>query len=316
MLERFVPPDDAGIRWDNGVESGSEISPYYDSMLAKVIAHAPTRTEAVRRLAAALRRLEVHGLTTNRELLVATLEHPAFEAGRVDTGFYDAHPEVLAPKMPDGIRRVHAVGAALVLRDRRHRAGDDHAVVPAGWRNVAPATEREEFEIPASTLGRDAIAVSLVREPGFAASVDVRVDDEPVACAVVDVGDAHADVELDGLRAKCMVRSYGDRHYVNGMGWQSELVERDRFGAASVEGTEHGTMAPVPGTITEVAVTEGQWMQAGDLLVVLEAMKIQHRIVATADGVVEKVWVEVGDRVDAHQVLVDIGERSGEGEES
>src|SRR5262249_26196243 len=106
-VHRFVPPDD-GVRWDSGVESGSEVSPHFDGLLAKAIAHAPTRNEAVAKVARALRGLHVHGPETNRDMLVAVLESDAFGCADTSIEFLERHPELFRQLVPEEVQRAHA----------------------------------------------------------------------------------------------------------------------------------------------------------------------------------------------------------------
>ena len=136
QLDHAVPIDstiqlDSVVRVDSGVEAGSVVGPHYDPMLAKVIVHAPTRAEAGTALAATLARARIHGVTTNRDLLVRILRHPAFVAGETDTGFIDRHglSHLSAPlTAPEAVRR-HALAAALAAQARR-RAGGPRAARP------------------------------------------------------------------------------------------------------------------------------------------------------------------------------------------
>ena len=136
-LRRFTIPATEGVRVDSGVEDGSEVSVHYDPMLAKVIAHAPTRTEAARALAGALERARLHGVTTNRDLLVRILRHPEFLAGDIDTGFLERHdPAVLGAPLADlSTRRLHVVAAALAAQAERRAQAPVLSAVPSGWRN-------------------------------------------------------------------------------------------------------------------------------------------------------------------------------------
>ena len=147
-LHRFHVPAAEDIRVDSGYEDGSVVSPFYDAMLAKVIAWAPTRAEAADRLADALSRAEVHGVTTNRDLLVRVLRHPSFRSGETDTGFLDRHHSMLTALPTEGpeARRVHALAATVMEGTTYGRSSPLPAGIPAGWRNVGPAEQPLELE--------------------------------------------------------------------------------------------------------------------------------------------------------------------------
>ncbi|WP_406531047.1 acetyl/propionyl/methylcrotonyl-CoA carboxylase subunit alpha, partial [Streptomyces sp. I8-5] len=147
-LHTFHVPDEPGLRLDTGYTDGDTIGVHYDPMLAKVVAHAPTRTEAVRLLARALERARIHGPVTNRELLVRSLRHPDFLAARLDTGFYDRHLDALTPAQGDSGPRLAALAAALAdAAARQHAAGPGPARFGA-WRNISsqPRTKRYRAE--------------------------------------------------------------------------------------------------------------------------------------------------------------------------
>ncbi|HKE75317.1 MAG TPA: biotin carboxylase N-terminal domain-containing protein [Acidimicrobiales bacterium] len=304
-LVEFRPGATPGIRWDTGVERGSTVTPHYDPMLAKVIAHAPTRTEAARRLARALRGLVVAGVDTNRDALVATLESAAFLDGAVSTGFFDANPAVLDAAPPPDVVRHAAVAAALVLRHRDRPVGPLAGVAPVGWRNVPSVAAARRFS---SFDGTD-LTVEL--PPGGAASGTVAVAGEPVGLSTDAVDDGGATTVVDGLRRRFTVTSDGETHWIAGDEWHVRLVEHPRFADHSTDAGAAGLEAPLPGTIVAIEVEPGQEVRAGGLLLVVEAMKMEHRIVADADARVTAVLVAVGDRVEAHQPLVTLA-RDGE----
>jgi len=304
-LTAFRPGATSGIRWDTGVESGSVVSPHYDPMLAKVIAHAATRREAVRRLARALRELEVTGLTTNRDSLVATLESEPFLDGAVSTAFFDAHPEVVRAGAPSAVVRHAAVATALVLCHRERPTGALEGVAPVGWRNVPSMPTSWTFE---SSDGDD---VTVALPAGGSKCGAVTIDGTAATFEAVAVDDIVADVVVDGLRRRFSISSDETTHWTRDDEWQVRLAERPRFPASGGDAGGTGPSAPLPGTIVAVEVAAGQDVRAGDVLVVLEAMKMEHRIVADADGRVTAVLAAVGDRVDAHQALVTLAVDAG-----
>jgi len=258
-----------GARWDTGVESGSEIGPEFDGLLAKGVAHAATREEATARLARALRRAQVHGVASNRDALVAILESDAFAAADLSTDFLARQPELLQARAPDDVVRVHALAAKLFARKGRQAARRVWRFVPPGWRNLST--------------------------------------DEPAAEPVSTIGAGWIDLEHEAVQARFVVHELDTVTYVNGLGWQTRHAHTPRFASAEVSATARGTTAPLPGTVRAVLVSAGERVSAGQSLVVLDAMKIEHHIAAEADGEVVDVRVQPGERVDAHQVLVVLG---------
>ena len=271
-IHRFQPDPDLPLRVDAGVEDGSLVTAFYDPMLAKVIAHGATRTEAARRLARGLAGLGLHGPVTNRDSLVATLRSEAFLAGETTTAFLEEHPEVLAPAIDPADERRHA--AALARAIVEDEQPDDR--IPLAWRNVPGP-------LPTVRLERR----------GAEAAIEVAVGPEP-------------DVPEDGVTARCRVTRYGDEAFVDDGLVSTAWRILPRFADHSVDAAAHGAVTPVPGTITAVLVAAGDEVAAGQALVILEAMKMEHRITADTDGVVAQVLVEVGQSVDAHALVVEL----------
>jgi propionyl-CoA carboxylase alpha chain len=307
-IEHFEPPAADGIRWESGVGSGSEVSPHYDPMLAKVIATAPFRDEAAFALAGNLRHTQITGLRTNRDFLVACLESNAFVAGEVSTGFFDQHPEVLSPVLPAAVVRHAVLGLAHVLRHRSRPPLSREAVVPAGWRSLPAVAQRWSFRSP-----QDDLTVA-IPPPSMHGSQTATVGDEDVVFEVLRVETDLVDLVVDGVRRSLRVRTAHATHWLSTDGWQIELHEAPRYSVASSEAGPSGASAPLPGTIVSVEVKAGDDVQEGQVLVILEAMKMEHRILADVRGTVTAVHVSRDERVDAHQRLVTL-EPKKEGEE-
>jgi propionyl-CoA carboxylase alpha chain len=292
-LHRFEASSDGHVRHDLGFGSGSVIPPDYDSLLGKVVAHAATRDEAAARLAIAVDRLQIHGVATNRALLADLLREPDFRAGRTTTDYLDSHPDLGRSPM----RVEHAVAATLWQQAMRRGRARVLPTLPSGWRNLHSQGQRVGWR-----AGDATVDVSYVVDGD---RFEATVDGHDVAGRVFAVDGDGIDIEIDGVRTVFACSSADRSVWVGSPDAQTTLVEVQRFvepGAAVAAG--RGPTAPVPGTIIAVEVAPGDAVTAGQTLVVLEAMKLEHRIRAEADGVVESVPVVVGERVDAHQVLV------------
>lgn len=345
-LERFGLPEPAiaGIRIDAGVADGSLITTHYDPMLAKVIAHGPTRQVAVARLSMALRRMRLHGPTSNRDSLVAILQHPVFASGVATTDFLARFAEVLDP-VPDSDaiqRHLLAVcmAQATVLREMslaravvlREASGQQPPSIPLGWRNVPAARQvqcwRRRGEVKVHTLryarnaaGLQADVLITGQPPGADVFTATGVDLVDPVVQVLDQrleGDrwtVSVDIAIAGVSARHVVEwSTGPqpgRHGVVqafvddglvGTTWSEvPLLARD----AMHEADRHAT-TPVPGTITVVQVSDGDIVEPGQTLVVLESMKMEHRITAPETSRVLRVRAQVGDAVEAHAVVVEL----------
>jgi propionyl-CoA carboxylase alpha chain len=291
----FDRPSRPGIRLDAGVVDGSVIGISYDPMLAKVIAWAPTRGEAAARLAAALAGARVHGVTTNRDLLVRTLRHADFLAGRTDTAFFDrVGLDVLAEPLagPEEIE-VAALAAALAGAAARRRGAGVLGDLPGGWRNVPSQFARAAFEVSGRTV-----------EVGYRSTRGGLLVEGRDDVVLVSAAPDEVVLEVDGVERR--FRTFGADGadvVVEGDGWAVELRALPRFPDAAASVAEGSLVAPMPGTVTAVHVAVGDAVTAGQRLLVLEAMKMQHPVVAGASGVVRSVDVVPGAQVDAGTVL-------------
>jgi acetyl/propionyl-CoA carboxylase alpha subunit len=306
-VHRFELAPDAGVRVDSGVESGSEVGIHYDPLLAKLIAHAPTRAAAAAKLARALLGLRLHGLRTNRELLVRVLRHPEFLEGRTDTHFLERHsPAELGRPLTDAAaERVHAIAAALAAQAERRASARALGSLPSGWRNNPSGLQELAFESHAGRIevgyrfGRDGVVVELAGEhvPG------VRVE----SCSPEQV-----DLEVEGVRRRYRVARVGGRHFVDSPLGASELREVERFPALEEAAAPGSLVSPMPGVVRKVLVGVGDRVQAGAVLLVLEAMKMEQNVTAPVAGRVAELAAREGDQVEAGRVLAVIEAEDGE----
>ncbi len=291
-------PAAAGVRVDTGVVTGSEISSLYDPMIAKVIAGDASREATSARLAAYLEGLPIMGLTTNRESLAAILREADYLAGATTTDYLDTHPEVLAPTLTVDQQRRAALAAVLV-----DRAGRAPSLVAPGWRNVRAVPQFARVGLPeARTLRWHRIGEELHVEVIHGDPFTGEVLDAFTARGSID--DGILRLEIDGVAAAHEVRIIGEEALVLVGGRSVPVRLLPRFEDTSHGGGAAGPATPVPGTVTIVDVAPGDAVTAGQTLVILEAMKMEHRITADTDGVVAQVLVKPGMSVDAHQVVV------------
>jgi acetyl/propionyl-CoA carboxylase alpha subunit len=297
-LHRFAIPSGPGLRIDTGYRDGSRISPHYDAMLAKVIAHGRTRAEAARRLARALQTAQIHGLTTNRDLLVAILREPEFLAGATDTGYLTRHdPADLTASGAAPATAHHALVAALARQVVNRAEAPVLRTLPSGWRNVVSAPQRvsytaagEQYDVAYRVLGD---------------TVQARVNDVPLGRAMI-IGIAspdRIDLEIDGIRRVYRVHRVGPGTYVDASDGSSALTEVPRFGDPEKLAPAGSLLAPMPGLVRRVLVEAGSVVTAGQALLVLEAMKMEQTVAAPAAGVVAELRAKAGEQVAAGQVL-------------
>ncbi|HEX4127612.1 MAG TPA: biotin carboxylase N-terminal domain-containing protein [Acidimicrobiales bacterium] len=291
-------PEGPGLRSDRAIESGTVVSPAYDSLVAKLMAHAQGRAAAVAQLSRSLRMLELDGLETNRDLLGAVLDDAVFRAGDADVHYLDGRPDLRDAALPDEVRQRHAAAAAFCLTGERAAAG----LVPipvAGWRNLGRALHADALTDATGTVEARAVDP---REPA-----QVLVGDE-----WREVGAAHVQggtVDLltpDGLRRRYAVRLSAHRADVNGPEGQSSFALRSDDDVDERGGVAGECRAPLPGAVTKVLVAEGDEVAEGEGLVVLEAMKMEHTLRANGAGRVAGVHCAPGQQVDLHDLLVTV----------
>jgi propionyl-CoA carboxylase alpha chain len=304
-LLAFEPCEAPALRWDSGVEGGSRIGTAFDPMLAKVIAHGPTRVEAAGRLALGLERSHLGGVLTNREFLVATLRTPEFLAGDTTTDFIERvdPPRTLVPGEEE-LQRAAACAALWIQGANRAEAGV-LASAPSGWRNARLPDQQlvlrwGERELP--------IAYRRLRDGSF------RLGDG--SSARLHAWSPQAiDVEIDSRRLRGRVTRAGDRLLLQTPRGDLELQLLPRFELPGSEGPSGGLVAPMPGKVIDLRVEVGQRVRAGEILIVLEAMKMEHPMRAPDDGVVAELRVAPGEQVEngALLLVVESGE-AGEDE--
>jgi len=269
----------------------------YDPLLAKVIGHAEDRREAVAVLASALDRTRVHGVTHNRDLLVAVLRSPAFLTGDVTTGFLDQHFSQWSNEPSSEQRWVHAAAAALAGALRRHDAARIHRSVPSGWRNNWSQPQRLAYQVEESRID---VGYRRHRDDTWT----VTVDDEERSVQVHGLVDGTLDLEVEALRHRVAVVHAQDRVYVDSALGATTLVVLPRFPMAHSDESPGSLRAPMPGTVLSVTVEQGAAVSAGDTLVVLEAMKMEHPVIAPQAGIIGELLVAPGALVAAGDVLV------------
>jgi acyl-CoA carboxylase subunit alpha len=304
-LHRFGFETGRGLRLDAGVEEGSEVSVHYDPMLAKVIAWAPSREEAAAKLARALAGARLHGPRTNRDLLVRILRHPEFLAGATDTHFLERHSpvELGAPLCDPAGERVHALAAALALQAERRAAARVLGSLPSGWRNVPSEDPLQELE---GRAGRIAVRYRLGPD-----RLRAQLDGEALpGLRLHGVRAGEVDLEVAGVRTRVALQRVGERVFADSALGASELRVVPRFAEPETERAAGSLVAPMPGLVRQVRVAVGDRVAAGDVLLILEAMKMETPIRAPAAGRVSELRAEAGAQVEAGALLAVIDEEA------
>jgi propionyl-CoA carboxylase alpha chain len=288
-LTRFEVPLEPGIRVDAGYETGSEVSTHYDAMLAKVIAHAPSRAKAARKLAGVLSRARIHGVRTNRDQLVAVLRDERFLAGEVST---DLLPLVELVETSAGMA---PTAAAIALAETARETRTVQRGIPAAFRNVVSQPQVTDFDCAPSVRwwsGRDGYVL----------------EDAAVVSTGSTGGGYDIVLEQGGVRTTYAVAIVGHQVDVDWRDGHAALRRTPRFVDPAEVLASGSLLAPMPGTVVSVAVEQGQQVEAGQPVLVLEAMKMQHTVRAPGPGTVTEIDVKPGAQVAAGEVLAVVEE--------
>ena len=287
-----------GARFDSGIEAGSAVSVEFDPMIAKVIVKAPTRREAAGRLARVLEKTRLQGVTNNRDFLVATLRTAAFLQGDTATDFIDRVGPTRLRELSETELHDAGIAAAIYAQALRRASAKTLRDIPSGWRNSLMPPESVQFQ-----HGEAVFTVSYRARRDGAFEVGIGEDASVVRVFAATAGGV--DLEIDGRRARASVTGQENRRWlVHGPWGDAELQELPRFPSGEGAEASGGLKAPMPGNVTAIHVAQGDAVAAGQLLLTMEAMKMEHRILAPANGAVKQVFVQKGDQVDNGAMLV------------
>ena len=297
----WTPSTVGKARFDSGVETGSEISTQFDPMIAKVIVHAATRREAAGRLARVLETTEIQGLRTNRDFLVATLRTEEFLAGDTTTDFIERVEPTRKREVPRQELVEAAIAVAMESQARQRNSAKVLRSLPSGWRNSTMPMEQLSFRCGDSDIE---LAYRLHRDGRFR----LLCDDQEHIIDAYDCGTGTVDLDNNGRRLQFTVKANGNDWLIHSATGDLVLEQQARFPDTSLDANTGGLTAPMPGSVLATEVAAGAAVAKGDLLLIMEAMKMEHRITAPRDGVIETIHVAVGDQVDNGQLLVSMAE--------
>ena len=278
------------IRVDDGVREGDTISPFYDSMVAKLIVHGQSRDEALALLDNALAQTRIVGLNTNVQFLRYVVRSPSFSGANLDTALITREGEVLFQQEPLGLELAAASAIAQSLLDDRALEGADPFSRRDGWRSYGVNERRFEFEFH----GQGASATLVYLHDG---AMHLKLDDVsgPLVFSQTAMG---IDVQFAGQRVTAMVFARGEVDHIFTARGATQIVNIDLLAHAGDGPAESGRLtAPMPGKVVSFSVKAGDPVKKGQALAVMEAMKMEHTIAAPTDGVVQELLYAPGDQV-------------------
>ena len=299
---RWEPELLDGVRIDHGLVEGQEISPFYDPMLAKIIAYGATREDARRKLVRAVEECVLLGVNGNQRFLANLLANPEFASGNATTAFiaehFNADPSLTA-QAPAASEL--AIAAALLYQQSANARAHQREL--AGWRSAGSAPWQFTLK-----HGEQKHRINLeVQVAGSQPSLLATVGDTQVSLTLLASDGRWLTLELDGIRRRIAYQQQGEQLWLYGHYGNLELLDVTHEPAGGQNAASSGAVkAPMDGAIVDVLVSEGERVSKGQLLVVLEAMKMEHPMKAGVDGTVRRIGISKGDQVKNRQLLVEI----------
>ncbi|MEC3920430.1 acetyl/propionyl/methylcrotonyl-CoA carboxylase subunit alpha [Nocardia sp. CDC160] len=298
-LGEFTVLTEPGVRLDTGVVDGSVVGVHYDPMLSKVISFAETRDEAAHLLASALQRAKIHGLVTNRDLLVRVLRHPAFLAGDTDTAFFATHDleKLSAPLISEEDEKLSIIAAALSDAAANRRSARVGGGLPSGWRNLPSQGQSKSYE--SRLTGKHEVRYRFTR-----AGLEVEGRDGlELVEATPDLVVLQVPGERGPVRRRFEIARYGDLVAVDSPLGPVAVRRLPRFEDPADQVAEGSLLAPMPGAVIRLGAQVGDRVEKGQPILWLEAMKMEHTIAAPAAGVLTELNVSAGQQVEVGAVL-------------
>jgi 3-methylcrotonyl-CoA carboxylase alpha subunit len=281
---------DGGVRIDDGVREGDSISPYYDSMVAKLIVHGDTRDEALARMDKALGEFHIVGLQTNVQFLRHVVASESFAKADLDTALIQREAAVLFEQEKIGAPLAMAGAIAFTLQQEKALVTADPFSRRDGWRSHGPVSRSFEFEFH----GQPHKAQLTYQHDG---SLQLALNGQPMSLHIEPAADGLL-VTLNGQRTYLQVYRLGEQLHLFGAGGATHITVIDLLAHAGVAQHEAGRLtAPMPGKLLSFAVQAGDKVSRGQALAIMEAMKMEHTIAAPADGVVAEILYAPGDQV-------------------
>ena len=293
-LIAFEQDDTAEARWDTGVTSGTKVGTDFDPMLAKVISYASNRTDAAMKLAKALESAHIGGVKTNRDFLINCLKSKAYIDGDTTTDFIErVNPDRKLILSDDRLEHVLAI-AALWIQQENRNASQVSKFMPSGWTNGRLPNRKNIFEYEGNEY---VVEYKQNREGNFIFSSNK-------SATIYSADSKGMDVSFNNKRHYSRVTLSKNKILVHMPYGDVMLDIKPRFVIPGMEVTAGGLVAPMPGKVIDVKVKKGKKVRAGDTLVILEAMKMEHSIKASEDGTVSELLISLNDQVENGALLM------------
>ena len=300
-IKLFATPEGEGVRIDSGVETGDEVTPFYDAMVAKLITYGETREDARLKMRSALRDTALFGPLNNRDFLLDVLDRPDFIHGAATTAFIDDNygDVFLPPGVSSSDLAVAAATQHVLAMDHHHSQSASVNEELLDWVSMGRVTDTRRYD-----LGEQTYDVSLV--PLSVGEYEVTVNDQTHHVRITDMGDSHVITEIDGLAHRYLYHDESPATlYLSSDNLSMMLADSTRIPPEAQDAAGGGTItAPMHGQLLSIDVAAGEAVQKGQRIAVLEAMKMQHEIIAPSDGCVVEVAASAGKQIGAGDVIM------------
>ncbi len=299
-VHKFEFPDIDGLRVESAIESGSEISMFYDPMIAKIIVKDSNREAAHRKLEYMLQNLVCQGTITNQAFLQTLLRHNNFRDGKYNTHFIDEHINISEiNNLPEGVAEELAIAATLFGWHQREMSRKTLKSLPSGWRNSFYEYQKETFFIDEKKV--------TVKYRHLHKNFTFLIDEQEFEASIIDVSSNAIRLNINGLQQDYAIKCIGNNYFIHTAAIGNvQIIKEDRFPVKEKEKIPGGYESPMPSQVVKIHVSAGDKIKENDPLIVISSMKMETTIEADEDGVVEEIYVEEGTNVEAGFLLLKI----------
>ena len=293
-LIAFEPTEDPLVRWDTGVETGSEITPNFDPMLAKIISHGETRVEAANKLALALENSHFGGLKTNRDYLISILRSDEFLKGDTTTDFLEKAKIKDEIKLNEEEIYFLAIAASMWIQGKNRYESEVLSNLSSGWNNARLPMQEIKLQFNDKPL---TVKYKNNRE-------EIFTTDKNNSAKINSWDKNFIDVEIDNTRIRSKVTFDNELLLIQSKSGDVLFKILPKFETVKKVSIEGGLNAPMPGKVVEIKINKGAKIKKGDTLIILEAMKMEHKVLAPSDGKVKEILIHKDEQVENGATLV------------
>ena len=293
-LIAFEPTEDPLVRWDTGVETGSEITPNFDPMLAKIISYGETRVEAANKLALALENSHFGGLKTNRDYLISILRSDEFLKGNTTTDFLEKAKIKDEIKLNEEEIYFLAIAASMWIQGKNRYESEVLSNLSSGWNNARLPMQEIKLQFDDKPL---TVKYKNNRE-------EIFTTDKNNSVKINSWDKNFIDVEIDNIRIRSKVTFDNELLLIQSKSGDVLFKILPKFETVKKVSIEGGLNAPMPGKVVEIKIKKGAKIKKGDTLIILEAMKMEHKVLAPSDGKVKEILIHKDEQVENGATLV------------